>query len=129
MTSSEILLIAVGTGLFALYGPKLYLPAIVRVVLLARFRGRVQALIAATAFSLVSTTLMAVLANAQATKRWLAAAPQNIEEAITSIDRVIRDSRGADETMRHIRALSRRETFEKKEAGLFEIRNETVRMV
>ena len=73
--------------------------------------------------------LMAVLANAQATKRWLAAAPPNIEEAITSIDRVIRDSRGADQTMQHIRALFRRDTVEKKEASLFEILNEAVRLV
>jgi signal transduction histidine kinase len=43
--------------------------------------------------------LMAVLANAQATKRWLAAEPPNIEEAIASVERVIRDGRGADTTM------------------------------
>jgi PAS domain S-box-containing protein len=73
--------------------------------------------------------LMAVLANAQATKRWLAAVPPNIEEAITSTERVIRDSRRADETMQHIRALFRRDTFEKKEAGLSEILNEAVRLV
>src|SRR6266699_3693214 len=53
MASSEILLIAVGSGLLALYGPKFDLLVIVCVVLLARFRGRVQALIAATTFSLV----------------------------------------------------------------------------
>jgi hypothetical protein len=53
IASSELLLIAVGSGLLALCGPKFYLPAIVCVVLLARFRGRVKALIAATAFNLV----------------------------------------------------------------------------
>jgi hypothetical protein len=53
MASSEILLIAVGSGLLALYGPKFDLLVIVCVVLLARFRGRVQALIAAATFSLV----------------------------------------------------------------------------
>src|SRR6266436_8867343 len=53
MASSEIRLIAVGSGLLALYGPKFDLFVIVCVVLLARFRGRVQALIAATTFSLV----------------------------------------------------------------------------
>jgi C4-dicarboxylate-specific signal transduction histidine kinase len=72
---------------------------------------------------------MAVLANAQAAKRWLAAVPPNTEEAETSIDRVIRDSRNADETMQRIRALFRRDTFEKKEASLFEILNEAVRLV
>jgi hypothetical protein len=53
MASNEILLIAVGSGLLALCGPKCNLLAIVCVVLLAIFRGRAQALIAATAFSLV----------------------------------------------------------------------------
>jgi hypothetical protein len=65
----------------------------------------------------------------QATKRWLAATPPNMEETVTSIDRVIRDSRGADQTMQHIRVLFRRDTFEKKEASLFEILNEAVRLV
>jgi PAS domain S-box-containing protein len=73
--------------------------------------------------------LMAVLANAQATKRWLAAAPPNIDEAVISIDRVIRDSRGADQTMQRIRALFRSDAIEKKEASLFEILNEAVRLV
>lgn len=70
-----------------------------------------------------------MLANAQATKRWLAAEPPNIEEAIASVERVIRDGRGADTTMQHIRALFRRDTFEKKEANVAEILNEAVRLV
>jgi len=73
--------------------------------------------------------LMAVLANAQATKRWLAAVPPKVEEAATSIDWVIRDSRSADETMQRIRALFRRDTFEKKEAWISEILGEAVRLV
>jgi hypothetical protein len=48
MASSEIFLIAAGAGLLAYYGPKFDLLVIVCVVLLARFRGRVQALTAAT---------------------------------------------------------------------------------
>jgi C4-dicarboxylate-specific signal transduction histidine kinase len=72
--------------------------------------------------------LMAVLANAQATKRWPAAEPPNIEEA-ASVERVIRDSRGADATMQHIRALFRRDTFEQKEVDVAEILNEAVRLV
>jgi hypothetical protein len=73
--------------------------------------------------------LMAVLANAQATKRWLAAVPPNMEEVAASIDRVIRDCRSADETMQRIRALFRRDTFEKKEASISEILGESVRLV
>jgi PAS domain S-box-containing protein len=73
--------------------------------------------------------LMAVLANAQAAQRWLAVVPPNMEEAAASIDSVIRDSRGADETMQRIRALFRRDTFEKREAGISEILGEAVRLV
>ena len=73
--------------------------------------------------------LMAVLANAQATKRWLAAVPPNIEEATTSIDRVVRDSRSADGTMQRIRALFMRDAVEKKEASISEILGEAVRLV
>jgi PAS domain-containing protein len=53
MASSEILLIALGSGFLALCGPKCDLLAIAGAVLLAGFLGRVQALIAASAFSLV----------------------------------------------------------------------------
>jgi PAS domain S-box-containing protein len=73
--------------------------------------------------------LMAILANAQAAKRWLATAPPKTEEAVASVDRVIRDSRGADQTMQKIRALFRRDTFEKKEANISEILSEAVRLV
>jgi PAS domain-containing protein len=59
MASSEIILIAVGSGLLTLCGPKFDLLVIACVVLLARFRGKVQALIAATAFSLVGLGAMA----------------------------------------------------------------------
>jgi PAS fold len=57
MASSEILLIAAGSGCLALCGSKCELVAIVCVPLLARFRGRVQAVIAASAFSLVTIAI------------------------------------------------------------------------
>jgi hypothetical protein len=59
MASSEILLIAVGSGLLALYSPKFNLLVILCIVLLARFRGRVQALIAASTFSSVELAAIA----------------------------------------------------------------------
>jgi hypothetical protein len=48
IASSEILLMAAGAGLLALCSPKFDLLAIVAVVALGRFRGRVQALNAAS---------------------------------------------------------------------------------
>jgi PAS domain S-box-containing protein len=73
--------------------------------------------------------LTSVLANAQASKRWLAATPPNLEEATASIERVVRDARSADQTMQNIRALFKRESFEKKETRVPEMVNEAVRLV
>jgi len=73
--------------------------------------------------------LMSVLANAQAGKRWLAHNPPNLMETNASIDRILRDARGADETMQRIRALFKREAFEKKEADIRDIVGEAVRLV
>src|SRR3984957_11374297 len=73
--------------------------------------------------------LMAVLGNAQAAKRWLAANPPNLTETNTSIERVLRAIRSADETMQHIRALFKRESFEKTEANVPDMIREAVRLV
>ncbi len=73
--------------------------------------------------------LMSILANAQAAKRWLNAAPPNVTEVNLSIERTIRDARTADETMQHIRALFMRESFEKKDVNIPDIIREVVRIV
>jgi PAS domain S-box-containing protein len=73
--------------------------------------------------------LTSVLANAQASKRWLAATPPNLEEVAASIERVVRDARAADQTMQNIRALFRRESFDRKEASVREMISEAVRLV
>jgi len=73
--------------------------------------------------------LMSVLANAQASKRWLSTAPPSLEEAAVSIDRIVRDARAADQTMQNIRALFRRESFERKETGVPEMISEAIRLV
>jgi PAS domain S-box-containing protein len=73
--------------------------------------------------------LMSILANAQAAKRWLNAAPPNMTEVNSSIERIIRDARAADETMQHIRALFKQESFDKKDASIPDIIREVVRIV
>jgi PAS domain S-box-containing protein len=73
--------------------------------------------------------LMSVLGNAQASKRWLAANPPNLEETTASIDRIVRDARAADQTMQNIRALFRRQSFERREASIPEMIREAVRLV
>jgi PAS domain S-box-containing protein len=73
--------------------------------------------------------LMSILANAQAGKRWLNAVPPNVTEVNSSIERIIRDSRAADETMQHIRALFKQESFDKKDVNIPDIIREVVRVV
>ena len=76
-----------------------------------------------------SQPLMSILGNAQAAKRWLNAAQPNITEVNWSIDRIIRDARAADETMQHIRALFKQESFDKKDVRIPDIIREVVRFV
>lgn len=73
--------------------------------------------------------LMSISANAQAAKRWLGATPQNMDEVNTSIERILRDSRAADETMQHIRALFEQAPFDKREANVADMLTEAVRFV
>jgi len=73
--------------------------------------------------------LTSVVANAQAARRWLLGNPPNFPEAVLSIERVLRDGRTADERMQHIRALFKRESFEKKEAKISVLVYEAIRLV
>jgi len=73
--------------------------------------------------------LMSILANAQAAKKWLNAARPNVTEVNSSIERIMRDARAADETMQHIRALFKREYFDKKDVSIPNILCEVARVV
>ena len=73
--------------------------------------------------------LMAMLANAQAARRWLNAVPPNMTEANSSIERIIRDARSADEAMQHTRGLFKQESFDKKDVNIPDIIREVVRIV
>ena len=72
---------------------------------------------------------MSILANAQAAKRWLNAPSPNLIEANSSIDRIIRDARAADEAMQHVRALFKKESFDKNDVNIPDILREVVRVV
>jgi hypothetical protein len=73
--------------------------------------------------------LMAMLANAQAARRWLNAVPPNMTEANLSIERIIRDARSADAAMQHTRGLFKQESFDKKDVNIPDIIREVVRIV
>jgi PAS domain S-box-containing protein len=73
--------------------------------------------------------LMAVLGNAQAAKRWLAANPPDLTETNASIERILRAIRSADETMLHIRALFKSQPYEKNDENVLDIIRESLRFV
>jgi PAS domain S-box-containing protein len=73
--------------------------------------------------------LTAVIANAQAARRWLSNSPPNFSEAMTSIERVLRGGRVADERMQHIRALFKQQPVRKKHAWPSQIIREAIRFV
>jgi PAS domain S-box-containing protein len=73
--------------------------------------------------------LMAVLGNAQAAKRWLAANPPDLIETNASIGRILRDIRLADETMQRIRALFKSEPYKKRDESVLDIIRESLRFV
>ena len=73
--------------------------------------------------------LTSMLLNAQAAKRWLAADPPNLKEAIASIDRIASYARAADETMERIRALFQQESLDKREASVPDMMSEVVRLL
>jgi C4-dicarboxylate-specific signal transduction histidine kinase len=70
--------------------------------------------------------LTSVMANAQAAWRWLSTSPPNISEAVASIERVVRDGRAADATMRNIRALFERQPFVKAPLNMVELIHEAI---
>jgi PAS domain S-box-containing protein len=53
----------------------------------------------------VNQPLAAIVANSHACQRWLTASPPNIERAIRTVERVIRDANGAADVVSRIRAL------------------------
>jgi PAS domain S-box-containing protein len=73
--------------------------------------------------------LMAVLGNAQAAKRWLAANPPNLSETNASIERILRDIRSADETMQRIRALFKSEPYKKRDESVLDVIRESLRFI
>jgi signal transduction histidine kinase len=98
-----------------------------KVNILSRFAREAE--LSASIVHQFNNALMSMLANAQAAKHWLAAEPPNLMEAAASIDRIERDARGADETMRRIRAIFKREPFDREESNLTAIMRDAVRLL
>jgi hypothetical protein len=73
--------------------------------------------------------LTSMLARAQAARRWLMAEPPNLTEATASMDQIASDVRTASETMQRIRALFKREPFDKRETSIRDIMSAAIRLV
>ncbi|WP_433975376.1 ATP-binding protein [Tunturiibacter lichenicola] len=70
--------------------------------------------------------LSSLLANAQACFRWLNAPTPNIENAVTSIERVVRDGRAIDAAIRNIRSLYKQQPTAKASFSMVELLGEVI---
>ena len=70
--------------------------------------------------------LSSLLSNAQACFRWLNSPTPNIENAITSIERVIRDGRAADAAIGNIRSLYKQQSTVKASFNMVELLGEVI---
>jgi PAS domain S-box-containing protein len=70
--------------------------------------------------------LSSLLSNAQACLRWLNSSTPNVENAITSIERVIRDGRAADAAISNIRSLYKQQSTVKAPCNMVELLGEVI---
>ena len=77
----------------------------------------------------ISQPLTSVLANAQASSRWLGVAPPRIDEAVTSIARIVRDARAVDTVVRNIRSLFKKQPAVKAPCNMLDLIRDAVSLV
>jgi len=77
----------------------------------------------------VNQPLAAVVANASACRRWLAAAPPNTAEASDAADRIVRDAARASDVISRIRGFLRRGELHKVPLDLDEVIHEVIGFV
>ena len=77
----------------------------------------------------VNQPLAAVVTNAQACLRWLAAEPPGMDKAREAAVRIVRDGKEAGEVVRRIRALFKRASIEKVELDLNEVIGEVLHLL
>jgi len=77
----------------------------------------------------INQPLTSVLANAQASSRWLGVAPPNIDEAVISIARIVRDARAVDTVMRSIRSLFKKQPVVKSPCNMVDLIRDAVSLV
>ena len=77
----------------------------------------------------INQPLTSVLANAQAGSRWLGVDPPNIDEAVLSITRIVRDARAVDTVMRGIRSLFKKQPVAKSPCNMVDLIRDAVSLV
>jgi hypothetical protein len=77
----------------------------------------------------INQPLAAVLANAHACDKWLAANPPNIARALLSLERITRDSKAAAEVIQRIRSLYRHSLPTKGALSVNEVIEEVCRLM
>jgi PAS domain S-box-containing protein len=89
-------------------------------------RASIVAEISASVAHELNQPLSSLLSNAQACFHWLNAATPNIENAITSIERVVRDGRSADAAICNIRSLYKQQPTVKASFNMVELLGEVI---
>ena len=77
----------------------------------------------------INQPLTSVLSNAQACSRWLSVAPPNIDEAVISIARIVRDARAVDTVTRSIRSLFKKQPVVKSPCNMVDLIRDAVSLV
>jgi C4-dicarboxylate-specific signal transduction histidine kinase len=77
----------------------------------------------------INQPLTSVLVNAQACARWLRVVPPNVEEAVASVERIVRDARAVDAVMRNIRLLFKRQPAVKGPCNMVDLIKDAVNLV
>jgi C4-dicarboxylate-specific signal transduction histidine kinase len=77
----------------------------------------------------VNQPLAALIANGHAGHRWLSADPPNVERALLSVERIIRDGNSAAEIVARVRSLFRHAPPAKQRLSLNEVIEEVCRLI
>jgi PAS domain S-box-containing protein len=92
-------------------------------------KSSIAAEISASIAHEINQPLSSVLVNAQACARWLKVVPPRIEEAVTSIDRIVRDARAVDAVMRNVRSLFKRQAAVKTPCNIVSLIQDAVSLI
>jgi hypothetical protein len=77
----------------------------------------------------INQPLTSVLVNAQACARWLRIVPPRVEEAVASVERIVRDARAVDAVMRNIRLLFKGQPAVKGPCNMVDLIKDAVNLV